>query len=69
MNQLCTELPCVSVTPTWPLLPTLINTVSASSTVQIFIFRQGKMASRLDYDCGEYAEGRVDQELQSVHNI
>jgi hypothetical protein len=68
MSQLCIELLCVGASGSVFICTVykLIWLDSASSTLQVIVLREGKMATGLDYDCREDIEGRMVKELQDV---
>jgi hypothetical protein len=45
----------------------LMNLGSASSSLQVIVLCEGKMATGLDYDSRRDIEGGVDKELQGVY--
>jgi len=65
-NQLCIKLLCVGGSVSVCKADKLIWLDSTSSTLQVVVFCEGKMATGLDYNCGEDIEGRMDKELQGV---
>jgi len=44
-----------------------MNLGSASSSLQVIVLCEGKMATGLDYDSRRDIEGGVDKELQGVY--
>jgi hypothetical protein len=67
-NQSCIESLCVGGSVFVCELYKLIWLAcgSTSSTLQVIVFREGKMATRLDYNRRGVTEGRMDKELQDV---
>jgi hypothetical protein len=65
-NRLCIALLCVGGSVFECKICKLICLDSTSSTLQVIVFCEGKMATGLDYDCRGDIEGRMDEELQGI---
>jgi hypothetical protein len=64
MIRLCIALLCVGGSVFVCKRYKLICLDSTPSTLQVCVFREGEMATGLDYDCRGATEGRMDKELQ-----